>query len=274
MSIPSQAALTHLRAIKPNDGWSVKRETNGRFQLLRRNAPLSDRTFLDIHYDSERKWVVGVLNIEGSSCQVLVDERGKPVAGSKIVAVTNYDPNSAQNINFSQARAATNAPTTRNNTAATNAQLTPEQNQQLFKYALIVVGTLMILNILSNTDLGALYLVFVLLLVCYMIQTCPSMNSFDAKKELKRVLRGENLPENHPDKPKGFLEGLAARVAASVTAELATLPGYEVTMTPFGGVFILSDVRVPTAKIQCFWVGAFGKWYYVTSREIRDRHYD
>jgi hypothetical protein len=26
--------------------------------------------------------------------------------------------------------------------------------------------------------------------------------------------------------------------------------------------------------MQCYWVGAFGKWRYVTSQEIRDTHYD
>jgi hypothetical protein len=36
----------------------------------------------------------------------------------------------------------------------------------------------------------------------YLMSTCPSDESFDGKRELKRVLRGENLPEDHPDKPK------------------------------------------------------------------------
>ncbi|KAL7552245.1 hypothetical protein ACHAWF_015473 [Thalassiosira exigua] len=36
----------------------------------------------------------------------------------------------------------------------------------------------------------------------YLFSTCPTSDSFDGKKELKRVLRGEKLPEDHPDKPK------------------------------------------------------------------------
>ena len=36
----------------------------------------------------------------------------------------------------------------------------------------------------------------------YLMSTCPVDESFDAKRELKRVLRGEKLPADHPDKPK------------------------------------------------------------------------
>jgi hypothetical protein len=87
------------------------------------------------------------------------------------------------------------------------------------------------------------------------------MSSFDAKQQLKRVLRGENFSEDRPDKPRGFFQQLAAGVAASITAELATtFPGYEVTLTPFAGAAILAEVQVPTANMHdCYWVGAFGK---------------
>ncbi|KAL7461145.1 hypothetical protein ACHAXS_001572 [Conticribra weissflogii] len=40
----------------------------------------------------------------------------------------------------------------------------------------------------------------------YLMSTCPTAESFDAKRELKRVLRGDNLPEDHPDKPKASEE--------------------------------------------------------------------
>jgi hypothetical protein len=36
----------------------------------------------------------------------------------------------------------------------------------------------------------------------YLMSSCPSDDSFEGKRELKRVLRGEKLPEDHPDKPK------------------------------------------------------------------------
>ena len=58
-----------------------------------------------------------------------------------------------------------------------------------------------------------------------------SISFFDlAKKELKRVLRGEHLPENHVDKPKGFFDQALSRINATVTTELATGLGYEVSM--------------------------------------------
>jgi hypothetical protein len=66
---------------------------------------------------------------------------------------------------------------------------------------------------------------FIPLLYIYALQTCPSMHLFDTKKELKRVLRDVTLLHNHPDKPQGSFEGLAAQVAGSVMAELVTFPG-------------------------------------------------
>jgi hypothetical protein len=63
-------------------------------------------------------------------------------------------------------------------------------------------------------------------------------------------------------------------VTASVKAELATLPGYEIRVTRFAGAAILADYQVPTTKAQYYLVGVFGKSRYVTSREIRETHYD
>ena len=101
-----------------------------------------------------------------------------------------------------------------------------------------------------------------------MVQTCPPQSSFDVKKELKRVLRGQHLPENHPQKPQGFLSETIARVTASVATELATLPGYEVTTTDFVGAAVLICVRVPTANYDFYWIGAFNQWYFIRSNEI------
>ena len=62
------------------------------------------------------------------------------------------------------------------------------------------------------------------------MQNCPANDTFDAKKELKRVLRGQHLPEGHQDKPAGdWLSRTVARVTASVAAEAATALGYEVS---------------------------------------------
>ena len=36
----------------------------------------------------------------------------------------------------------------------------------------------------------------------YLMSTCPRDESFDAMREFKRVLRGDRLYDDHPDKPK------------------------------------------------------------------------
>lgn len=50
----------------------------------------------------------------------------------------------------------------------------------------------------------------------YLVQTCPSPATFDAERELKRVLRGHYLPEDNPEKPRGWLQETMASVTASV----------------------------------------------------------
>jgi hypothetical protein len=137
------------------------------------------------------------------------------------------------------------------------------------KYALIAVAAVVILKILAST---IVIVAIFPLLFAYGISTCPPASTFDAKQQLKRVLRGHHLPESHPQKPKGFFEETVARVAATVTAELATLPGYSVEMTPLAGAAIWTSVQVPTANLQCYWLGANHQWYYIGSRELEPRN--
>jgi hypothetical protein len=83
------------------------------------------------------------------------------------------------------------------------------------------------------------------------------------------VLRGHDLAEWHPDKPRGFFEGLAARVVASVATELMTQQGYEVYMLSLAGAPIFTTVTIPTAKFDCYWVGAYDEWHYVRCSNSR-----
>lgn len=271
MTASANAALIHLNSIKPNDGWAVKRENNGLLRLYRRNIPLTDNSFMDIHYCAQNQVVVGVLTEAATTCQVIVNKSGQPLIGRTFVSCKDtYDPNKV------------NYPATRSNPRSTNPSqtssnpatpvLSPEDNKMILQYGLIVVAASIFLKLLSSSLAGLIYLVGLPLLYLYALSTCPPANSFDAKKELKRVLRGHHLPENHPEKPKGFLEEMATRVAASITTELATLPGYEVSMLPIAaGAVILADVIIPTANTQHYWLGAFGKWHYVYSRERSSR---
>jgi hypothetical protein len=163
------------------------------------------------------------------------------------------------------------APPPAGNNASSSSQEQPIfsdlEQKELVKYALLFIGVSAAMKVLFSM-LFVFYLLAAPVLYLYALQQCPSPESFDAKKELKRVLRGKHLPETHPDKPKGFLESVAARVAATVTTELATLPGYQVQMTNLAGAAIVSSVKVPSAKMECYWVGAFGTWFYITAREL------
>jgi hypothetical protein len=170
-----------------------------------------------------------------------------------------------------RAAASTRTATSDNNSSSSSSSLSNEQNMELIKYGVLLIAVTMVIKVLVSS----LRMVFLMLLpffYFYAVQTCPLGSTFDAKRELKRVLRGYHLPDTHPDKPHGFLEGLAARVAAAVTTELATLPGYEISMmNPVGGAALFVTVTVPTVNMEYYWIGAMGRWYYVYSRELTPR---
>jgi len=284
-----QSALNHLRSIKPNDGWSiqsVEKDQRMKCRLLRRNVPLFDNYFLDIHYCPNQKVVVGILTKDGSVSQILVDSSGKPMTTIQVISVmSTYDPSkrttpptttsTASSTGGQNYRSAGQRRTSSSSSADSGPALipnmSPEESQRLVQYALLFIAGLILLKILSDSTIGSLLVLAIPLVYVYGLQTCPYENSFDAKKELKRVLRGQHLPDDHPNKPKGFLEEMAARVAASVTTELATLPGYELQMTNLAGAGWIADMRIPTAKLQCFWIGVFHRWIYICSFDIPER---
>jgi hypothetical protein len=145
--------------------------------------------------------------------------------------------------------------------------LSDAQNKELIKYAAYVIGSAIVLKTLLN----AFFLVYLILfpaVFLYAVQTCPSEESFDAKKELKRVLRGHHLPDTDPQKPKGWLSEAVARVQASVTTELATGLGYEISIMNVIGALLVASVSVPAVNRGYIWIGVFGKWTYIYSREL------
>jgi hypothetical protein len=275
--VSSETALNKLKSIKPNDGWSIQISPSTKtMKLLRRNVPLSDDTsFLDIHYDKGLNVVVGVLTEDGSICQVLVEvNTGNPHSGRvKIVSCSEeyrYQIKSSTNRSTTDASpttTSTTAPVTSTNTP-TLSDLSSQEKQVLEVYvknALMLVAAAFVLKFLFSTMLIVLVLP---LLYGYLYSTCPPADSFDGKQQLKRVLRGYHLPDAHPQKPKGLLEEWTARLTATVTTELATLPGYTVEMMPLAGAGIWTSMSVPTANLQCYWIGANHQWYYVGSREL------
>jgi hypothetical protein len=275
MTESSEVALGHLQAIKPRDGWAVDR-TFGGIRLLRRNVPVVDAAFLDIHLDPLTKTVVGIVNksISGVQAQVLVDANGRLVAQKTLVTVQSWQGRKTVPLSSSHTprtgRSATNtAADNRSDEFAEATLLSSEQNQALLKYGASFFGGLLLLRVLVQTMWG-LSILALPLGYLYLVQTCPPESSFDAKKELKRVLRGHHLPESDPNKPKGFLSATLARINASVATELATTLGYEVTMVPLAGAAVVSSVRVPSAALDFYWVGVHGSWYYVYSMELAD----
>mmetsp|Transcript_40182 Transcript_40182/g.70698 ORF Transcript_40182/g.70698 Transcript_40182/m.70698 type:complete len:194 (-) Transcript_40182:596-1177(-) len=138
-------------------------------------------------------------------------------------------------------------------------------NELLFKYGGMALGALLALKIIF-TALNILSILVLPLVYLYLASNCPSNDTFDAKKELKRVMRGAHLPEEH--QPKGFFEQGLNRLAASVTTELATSLGYEISMTDCFGAAKMATVKVPVANAEYYWIGVVGKWRYIGQREI------
>lgn len=277
MSPSSDAALEHLRSIKPNDGWSIEHKSGSSnlVRLTRRKVPLTDSYFLDIHYDAaETKQVVGILTTGSSGskvqAQVLVDRNGR-LTGPKIalISVSGYPVKAGSRVAPRSASSASTSVASNSQPTIDIPTLTDAQNRDIVMYG----GAVMVLAIvfrLLTASLVAMSALLVPMGCVYLFATCPSLESFDAKKELKRILRGYHLPENHPEKPKGMLSETLARIQATVTTELATMPGYEVTMVPISGLAIVACTRVPSVHRDYYWIGAGKKWWYVFSAEIRN----
>jgi hypothetical protein len=235
-------ALRHLKTLKPLDGWSIEKQQTskgtGGYRLLRRNVPLTDNFFLDIHYAAtpEINAVVGILTQNsargggGAQAQVLVDRHGQAV-GRKIALVTVHTWGKKENPSSSNTSSSSSTSTSTSRSRATTAaaspppptgmQLTDEQNMQLIKY---VGGGLLGLSLLRFLfqGLSIVILCAMPLLYLYLVQHCPANATFDAKKELKRVMRGYWLPDDDPNKPRGFINETLARLNATVTTELGT----------------------------------------------------
>lgn len=192
-------ALTHLKNLKPYDGWTIEIHSSTKeVRLLRRSIALTDNYFRDIHYDVVSGNVVGIL-LRGppTKAQILVDDRGKPLGKTPaIIVITTWSPPGSNKASSSRQYSSGAAAPPRGEPA-----LSEQQNQMLMKYA----GYAVMIAIAAKALMGAFTtLAFLALpfLYLYATSTLPPVESFEAKKELKRVMRGHHLPEDHPDKPK------------------------------------------------------------------------
>jgi hypothetical protein len=131
-----------------------------------------------------------------------------------------------------------------------------------------IAGAVLLLKAVAASI--SVYLAMIPLLYIYGVNTCPPASSFDAKQQLRIVMRGDQLPENHPQKPnKGnILESFVASAKAVVASELATLPGYSIDITSLMGAALFATVTMPTADLECYWFGCNHHWYYWGSKNL------
>ena len=259
------AALDHLRLVRPFDGYAVESylSLTGKtlVRLKRRNIPLKDEGFLDICVHKSRVIGIQVLTSSGDVGRgiILVNEDGTPCSAVGSSITVNMTKVLTSN------SASSNKRTSNDYNAPTN-PLPIFEHENIVQYGIMAFGGILILNILLNALSSLVYLVLPLFYF-YACNNCPSAESFDAKKELKRVMRGAHLPEEH--QPKGWLEGQVNRLAASISTELATSLGYEVRVTDYFGAAKLSAVKVPVAGLEYYWIGVANRWLFVGQREMR-----
>jgi len=281
--------------------------------LKRRNVPLTNTGYSAIALDNNSQCVIGVVSIiketdDVSSCRgrVLVekdgtvarDEReitvnlsktvpsGSSVSGGRQTKEEKLKQEIERNrLNRERAREGLRKREHDNRqTAAVAAapfsaenfmtKLSDEDTSQLAKLGLVFIAVVTILRIISSFKF-AFNAIVLPLLILYAMQNCPANDTFDAKKELKRVLRGQHLPEGHQDKPAGdWLSRTVARVTASVAAEAATALGYEVSYFNMSGICTLATVDVPVMNLELYWIGAFGRWKYMykTEKQLPQEH--
>ena len=293
----TRAALRHLQVLKPTDGYSAEtyQSSSGKTQILlrRRTVQLGDSGFQDIVLDPDTKCVVGITEYidplkKYARGVVLVEKNGSVCRDhreAKRVTVPNAnttannhrrEPPTAARQNAQQHSIANPSAIFSDAVDAIAALTRGDPLTSQHNMALIYsIGSVIVATAVLKVIMSALFLVWMLafpLVYLYGVQTCPTNASFDAKKELKRVMRGHQLPEDHPDKPKGWLAENLARVAATVTTELATgLSGYEVEMWDVAGAAKVATVRVASINAECVWIGWFGRWTYVYQREMEPR---
>jgi hypothetical protein len=271
MTTSSAVALKHLQHLKPGDGWSIQEKKDEKtllLRLLRRGVQLTDNYFLDIYYDGEH--VVGILSVNAKAAQaqaqILVDGKGQPVRGVKLKTVS-WEQAQTPRPKQSSSSSSSSESSSSSSLPSMTSSWTPEQHRQLWLH----VGGFLVSTILIRLVFQTMFVLYICafpLLYIYLVNTCPSEASFDAKKEMKRVLRGAHLPDDDPNKPKGLISETLARINASLATEVATGLGYEVTLTDVAGAVRVACLRVPAAKMDFYWVGALKTWYYVYSMEI------
>jgi hypothetical protein len=136
----------------------------------------------------------------------------------------------------------------------------------LGQLGMLFIAVVTIMRIISAFGFLIKTLLFPLMIL-YAMQSAPSTDTFDAKKELKRVLRGHHLPEGHEAKPSNdWFSKTVARVTATVATEAMTALGMEVSFYPIVGICTFASINVPSIETKFFWIGMFGSWKYLVKK--------
>ena len=193
----TQAALQYLQRLKPLDGYAVEcyRESNGKqlVRLKRRNIPLRDSGFLDIvvvrcavgRY--EGGCVVGIQDMSSKfdvgRGVVLVDKNGS-------ICSDDDSPVTVQMANVLSTSASSLDSATRCYSSLLKYQPSMTANNELLlQYGLMALGALVLLKLIFAI-MNVLALVLLPFAYFYALHSCPSNDTFDGKRELKRVMRG------------------------------------------------------------------------------------
>merc|ERR1712157_480233 len=140
-------------------------------------------------YSSTKRKALVLVERDGLVC------RRKREIEIEIIREIPHNSNKNNNHNSSRVRNREEIDTT-----TTTPTISSDQNKQILQLG----GAIFILAVLLKALSLSLPIILVPLIVMGFL-TCPDIKSFDARKELKRVFRGQHLPEDHPEKPKGWL---------------------------------------------------------------------
>ena len=133
----------------------------------------------------------------------------------------------------------------------------------------MAVGVFVIAAVVTKILSKIVVVLLLIVTAIYLRLTIPPKESFDAQKEMKRVKRGKHLPNDHPDKPKTWLEKKFRNVQTAVSAGLTSaVSGYDVKFIPFGIGTLAVVHDLTTGEAYC-WAGVLGDWRFELGQKLR-----
>eukprot|EP00520_Triparma_pacifica_P007802 CAMPEP_0118656830 /NCGR_PEP_ID=MMETSP0785-20121206/13690_1 /TAXON_ID=91992 /ORGANISM="Bolidomonas pacifica, Strain CCMP 1866" /LENGTH=255 /DNA_ID=CAMNT_0006549699 /DNA_START=171 /DNA_END=934 /DNA_ORIENTATION=+ len=254
MSYPpsAQTAIDHLKTNFPYASFSlgtwVSKEGEKLLVIKKKGISVCRKGYKHIYLLSATSSVLGSdTEPFASSGDVLVDAKGNiPDTRSPTLArysTSSSSPASTSSVQSDYRRLSVDL------TNAINTNLGTSITPTSLPFAILIL----LISISYSYKLLTTILRFSFLLIPVYLtlsNTVPPSSTFEPKKMLKRVLRKEDLPPDHPEKPKGWLSSIANRAMASVAGEALTALGYTVTMKSILGCFKVANVRLDSNGVN------------------------